>query len=212
MFPGPTLQAAITRVLEGALNSALALDPAGRQALLEAVSGTLQFRITVPVAITLTLQKSGDRILVGSHSAESPVLDISGPPLAFAALALGDSQVFADQRLAVDGDTGLAHQFQRALDQLNPDWEAALAQRLGDLPAHFLGQRIRNAVTWSRNAAASLQANVEEYLHEETRSLPGHRELTATFADIDDLNLHTERLSARLDRLAAQIDPKPEPL
>ena len=109
------------------------------------------------------------------------------------------------------GDLDLTDPGQRALDQLNPDWEAALAHRIGDLPAHFLGQRIRRAVIWSRNATASLQANVEEYLHEETRSLPGHRELAATFADIDDLNLHTERLSARLDRLVSHINPEPEP-
>lgn len=212
MLPGPSLQTAIARVLESALNTALALDPAGRKALLDAVVGTLQFRITVPVAVTLTLQKSGERITVDSHPAESPVLDISGPPLAFAALALGDSQVFADNRLDVDGDTALAHQFQRALDQLNPDWEAALARRVGDIPAHFLGQRIRRAAIWSRNATTSLQANLEEYIHEETGSLPGHRELAAAFADIDALNLHSERLSARIDHLRAHINPEPEPL
>ncbi|OEY65660.1 ubiquinone biosynthesis accessory factor UbiJ [Marinobacter sp. X15-166B] len=211
MLPGPTLQAALTGILESALNSALALDPAGRQGLLTAVSGTLQFRITVPVAMTLTLQKSADRLVVGSQPAEQPALEISGPPLAFAALALGDSQVFADQRLAVEGDTALAHQFQRALDQLAPDWEAALAHRIGDLPAHFLGRRIRHAVNWSRNANASLQANVTEYLHEETRSLPGQRELAATFADIDELNLHTERLSARLDQLVSHLNSDSEP-
>lgn len=211
MFPGPTLQAAITRVIESAVNHALALDPAGRQALLNAVTGTLQFRITAPVAITLTLQRSGDHIMVGSHVAENPVLDISGPPLAFVALAQGDSQVFANNRLDVDGDTALAHQFQRALAQLNPDWEAALALRIGDLPAHFLGQRLRKAVSWSRDATASLLANVEEYVHEETRSLPGRRELAATFADIDQLSLHCERLSARVDQLVAHINSEPEP-
>jgi ubiquinone biosynthesis protein UbiJ len=44
---------------------------------------------------------------------------------------------------------------------------------------------------------------VEEYIHEESRTLPGRRELEATFQDIDELNLRTERLEARLNQLAA---------
>ena len=118
-----------------------------------------------------------------------------------AALALGDDRVFSDGRLQVHGDTGLAHQLQRALDQLKPDWEAAMARYTGDVPAHFIGQRIRGAVKWSRSAFQALNANIEEYVHEESRSLPGRRELEATFADIDALSLRTERLAARLEQL-----------
>jgi len=46
-----------------------------------------------------------------------------------------------------------------------------------------------------------MNANLEEYLHEESRALPGRRELEATFQDIDQLNLRTERLEARLTQL-----------
>ncbi|MCK5888268.1 MAG: SCP2 sterol-binding domain-containing protein [Alcanivorax sp.] len=123
---------------------------------------------------------------------------ITGRPVAFAALALGDDRVFADERLTVEGDTALAHQLQRALNQLQPDWEAAMANHLGDVPAHFIGKRIRQAVKWSRQAFSTMNANVEEYVHEETRTLPGRRELEATFQDIDELSLRTERLEARL--------------
>lgn len=114
---------------------------------------------------------------------------------------MGDDRVFADERLLVDGNTALAHQLQRALSQLEPDWEAAMARYLGDVPAHFLGKSIRNAVHWSRNAVSTMNSNVEEYLHEESRALPGRRELEATFQDIDELSLRTERLEARLNQL-----------
>ena len=78
-----------------------------------------------------------------------------------------------------------------------------MARHIGDVPAHFLGQRIRNAVKWSRQAASTMNANAEEYIHEESRTLPGRRELEATFQDIDELNLRTERLEARLNQLTA---------
>lgn len=201
MFPGPTLLSAVTAIVEGALNRALELDPAGQQALLGALQGPVQFSITAPLPLSYTLSRVGERVQVSSQPAEAPALEISGKPIAFAALATGDDRIFSDGRLAVAGDTALAHQLQRALNQLDPDWEAAMAAHLGDVPAHFLGKRVRSAVKWSRQAFHSLNANIEEYVHEESRVLPGRRELEATFEDIDDLNLRTERLEARLNQI-----------
>ncbi len=201
MFPGPTLRSALSGALEAALNRALALDPAGRKALLAALAGPVQFEVGASRSLTLTLQRLDDRVRVGSEPSEDAALVLKGSALAFAALALGDRNVFAEGRIAVSGDTALAHQFQRALEQLDPDWEAALAARIGDLPAHFLGQRLREALAWRRQAADRLTRNLEEYIHEESRQLPGRRELEATFADIDDLALRVERLEARLAHL-----------
>ncbi|WP_323751648.1 ubiquinone biosynthesis accessory factor UbiJ [Marinobacter sp.] len=201
MFPGPTLLSAASAIVETALNRALALDPSGRDALLKALAGPVQFNITAPLATSWTLGRVGEQVQVRSQPDDEAALSISGKPVAFAALALGDDRVFADERLKVIGDTALAHQLQRALDQLEPDWEAAMARHIGDLPAHLLGKSLRNAVHWSRNAFNTMNANVEEYLHEESRALPGRRELEATFQDIDELNLRTERLEARLNQL-----------
>ncbi|PXX93517.1 hypothetical protein DIT71_01565 [Marinobacter vulgaris] len=208
MFPGPTLMSAVTAIVESALNRALELDPAGKGALMSALTGPVQFSLET-VGLTLVLQQAGDRVQVTSQPVESPALILSGRPMAFAALATGDDQVFKEGRIQVTGDTALAHQFQRAIDQLNPDWEAAMAAYIGDVPAHFIGQRVRGAVRWSRRAFASLNDNLEEYIHEESQSLPGRRELEATFTDIDRLHLQTERLEARIARLenTDQQDP-----
>lgn len=201
MLPGPTLRAALTGVVETALNRALALDPGGRRTLLAALGDIIQLRINGPGRHCLTFQRSGELIRVGSEPVDDPILELTGTPLAFAALALGDTTLFREGRITIQGDTAQAHQFQRALAQLDPDWEAALAEAIGDIPAHFIGQRLRGAVNWSRQASSSLSANLEEYIHEESRQLPGRRELEATFADIDKLQLQTERLAARIDRL-----------
>ncbi|QSP95136.1 SCP2 sterol-binding domain-containing protein [Marinobacter salinisoli] len=206
MFPGPTLLSAVSAIVEGALNQTLELDPAGRAALLDALTGPVNIQVSAPVPLTYCLSRTGERVSVSSQPAEQPALSISGKPIAFTALAIGDDKVFSDGRLTVSGDMGLAHQVQRALHQLNPDWEAAMARYLGDVPAHLIGKRIRQAVAWSRNAFAMLNANIEEYIHEESRSLPGRRELEATFEDIDQLHLRTERLEARLNQLDHQAD------
>ena len=168
---------------------------------MSALTGPIQFNITGPLALTYTLNRAGDRIRVGSQPADQPALEITGKPMAFATLATGDDRILATGRLEITGDTALAHQFQRALSQLDPDWEAAMARHLGDVPAHFLGQRVRGAIRWSRQAFQSLNANIEEYVHEESRSLPGRRELEATFEDIDQISLRAARLEARLNLL-----------
>ncbi|MEX2476402.1 SCP2 domain-containing protein [Marinobacter sp.] len=209
MFPGPTLLSAMTAVVEGALNRALELDPAGRKALLGALTGPVQFTLTAPLHLTFTLIQNHDRVCVSSQPAETAALELTGKPMAFAALAGGDDQVFQQGRIDVTGDAALAHQFQRALNQLDPDWEAALATHLGDVPAHFIGQRIRGAVKWSRQAFSVLNANIEEYVHEESRTLPGRRELEATFEDIDQLSLQTDRLEARLSLLERPTNAEP---
>lgn len=207
MFPGPTLRAAVTGAIESAVNRALELDPAGREALLEALAGSIQFRVSGPGIHHLTLQRQGEQVRVGSEPLPDAALEISGPPLAFAALAAGDESVFSQGQVTVTGDMATAHQFQRALARLRPDWEAALARRIGDVPAHFIGQRVREAVNWTRRASASLGADLEEYIHEESTHLPGRRELEATFSDIDQLSLRTERLEARVQRLQDQANP-----
>jgi len=206
MFPGPTLMSAVTAVIERGLNRALELDPAGRQALMKALTGPVQFTVDAPLALTLSLVPADNRIQVAGQPQETPALELRGRAMAFAALATGDNQVFSEGRIGVTGDMALAHQFQRAIDQLDPDWEAAMADYIGDVPAHFLGQRLRGAVKWSRQAFQSLNANVEEYIHEESRSLPGRRELEATFEDIDQLSLRVERLDARIRQIEPAAD------
>ena len=210
MFPGPTLQAALTQVIETALNQALALDPAGRDALLAALGTAVRFEFS-GLNLGLTLSSAGERVQVASQDTGLPLsFALQGPPLAYLALAMGDTGVFKQGRLHVQGDTGQAHDFQRALQQLNPDWEAALARRIGDIPAHLIGQRLRSAGHWSRHAFTSLNSNVEEYIHEESRSLPGRHEVEARFQDIDALSLRSDRLQARIQRLEHLSNHQPD--
>ncbi|HET8849789.1 MAG TPA: hypothetical protein VFM78_07880, partial [Marinobacter sp.] len=78
MFPGPTLLAAVGATVEAALNRTLALDPAGRQALMTALTGPVEFRVTAPVAMSWTLIRIGDRVQVHSQPDPGPALVIAG--------------------------------------------------------------------------------------------------------------------------------------
>lgn len=197
MFTGSTLAG----IVQTGLNQALQLDPAGRGALLRALTRPVCLKLTTPAPLALTLSSDDSFVQVDSQAREQAQTTIIGGPVALAALALGDQQVLTDGRLVVEGSAEQAQQLQQSLHQLSPDWEAAMASHLGDVPAHFLGKRIRNSVSWSRQAMASLTADLEEYIHEESQSLPGRRELSARAQAIDDLNQRTGKLAARLTEL-----------
>ncbi len=211
MFPGPTLLAAATAIVETGLNQALELDPAGRQELLAVLEHPVQLTITTPGSLFCSLSRNGERIRVSSQPEAEPALTLAGKPLAFAALATGDDRVFSDDRLRITGDGALAVRLQQALKRLNPDWEAAMARHMGDVPAHFLGQRIRRALAWGRQAFDTMNANIEEYVHEESRVLPGRHELAASFRDIDDISRQVKQLEARLQQIEdAGLTNQPE--
>lgn len=204
MRPGPTALAAVSGAVERALNRALAMDPAGRQALLPALDQPVRVALTAPVEFALTLSRHDDRVRATSQDDAPPALTLSGRPFGLLAFVFGDARALIDGRITVDGDADRARQLQQALTRLDPDWEGALAEHLGDLPAHFLGRRVRQALTWARQAAGAMTANVEEYLHEESRALPGRRELQAGFDDITALTDRVDRLRERIDTLASR--------
>ena len=194
---------ALASIVQNGLNRALKLDPAGRRTLLGCLTEPVQLQLTTPVAVTLTLSNDDPFVQVINRANENAAVIIRGGPIALAALALGDAQVLNDGRLAVTGQPEKAAQLQQALNQLDPDWEAAMADHLGDVPAHFLGKRLRNAVQWSRQAMTSFTADLEEYIHEEAGTLPGRRELAARTKAIEALQQRTATLDAKLTKLAS---------
>ncbi|KXS54459.1 MAG: hypothetical protein AWU57_1154 [Marinobacter sp. T13-3] len=191
----------LAAILQTGLNRALALDPAGRAALMQSLAQPVCIRLTTPVEAVVTLSVDEPLVRVRNEANEAATVALSGGPIALTALALGDPQVMSEGRLTVEGDQDQARQLLQALAQLNPDWEAAMARHLGDVPAHLLGKALRNGVQWSRQAMASVTANLEEYIHEETRTLPGRRELAARTQAIADLEQRTNALDAKLTAL-----------
>ncbi|WP_097459006.1 ubiquinone biosynthesis accessory factor UbiJ [Mangrovitalea sediminis] len=208
MGPGPTLRATFSSVVETVLNQVLRLDSAGSQALLAQLDRAVTVRLDPP-GWDISVSARGERIGVSTEPAEDAALELAGSPLAFAALLTGEQSVFHDGRLRVTGDVALAQGLQTSVMALDLDWEGELARHLGDLPAHFIGQRVRHALRWTRQAQASLTANLEEYLQEESQALPARLEADAQFEDIDTLRLAVDRIAARIDAVKTRVFPIP---
>ena len=198
---GGTLLDQATTMVASALNRALEADPAARDILLEELAAPVAVTL-VPFGATLTLARSGDRLAL-RQGPPGPGTDthITATPLALLALVGGDTSGLDQGLIGVEGDSERVRHLAQRLHELAPDWEAFLARTLGDVPAHVIARRLRDALRWSQQARASVHANIEDYLHEESGLVPGRHETQARFSDIHELESRVNALESRLDAL-----------
>ena len=77
------------------------------------------------------------------------------------------------------------------------------------MPARRLGNFARQSLDWLKGAKRSIGENIAEYLTEESRDLVNRTELEEFLRGVDDLREGTDRLEARLQRVASRAAGKP---
>lgn len=100
--------------------------------------------------------------------------------------------------LDIEGDPMLAQQFSKLFVELDIDWQEQLAQRLGDVPAHFISQAFLRGKQWLQQALADQQAWVRDVLNEEKRVL-------VSTSEFEEFKLHLQQLRAKLDRIERDV-------
>src|SRR5699024_12660925 len=84
------------------------------------------------------------------------------------------------------------------------DWGGLLSPVLRSEIAQQIAHTGRQLFGWLRNAGTRLLAQSSDYLRHETQLLPSKRALTGFACDVEELELATERLAARVEQLAAK--------
>lgn len=130
-----------------------------------------------------------------------------GTPLGLLAVLQGDRTPLEQERVVIEGDTAQVQLLRQALQSLDLDWEASLAGQIGDVPAHFIGRRVRGTLAWLQRTHRRLFTQVEAYLQEEAGSLPPRGEVEAFWEEVDETRLQVDRLEARLQRLEPRKSP-----
>ena len=203
----PSLITAASAAAETLVNRVLQLDPSAQAKISELEGGVIKLKI-MPFGLSVTIQACNARLIVSGNDEKFIDSDIDasieGSPLALSRLILDKSQSILTRSndIKLFGNEEKAHQFQLLLSELDIDWESALADIIGDIPAHFIGQRLRNSMQWGKQSQQSLIANIEEHLHEESKLLPNRFELEEQFERINELSLSTNKLKNRLEKLA----------
>lgn len=197
----PTLHTAALATLETAINGALRLDTSTTRALGELEGRVFRVELQGTGADIYLLPDEQGMQLRGYY--DGPVdTHVIGSPADFVELISAEdaASTLINGGISLSGESGPLLQLQAILHRLELDWESALAELIGDVPAHQVGRLVRGGARWGKQAIQSLNRQVEEFVHEEARLLPPASELQDHYESIAQLGLAVDRLEARVEK------------
>ncbi len=195
------INATLLTLAEESLNGLLARDPVTLARLGELAGREIRVECSSPDwHLYLLPHNRGIDLL--AESAGEPDACLHGSALNLIRLPLAGNQVLFGHGVTIEGDSGLVHRLQQILADSHVDWEAWLADLIGDTAAHPLANLLRSAGHQLRYGSSSLIHSLEEYLHEEARLLPTRVEIEIWQDEVDELRDATDRLAARVDSLS----------
>lgn len=202
----PMLHTAALAALEAALNQALSLAPASRQDLNSLEDNIFALHCTSPT-LSVFLHIDSDMVRLSGVYEGAVTTSVTGDVSDFTELASADdpTATLINGNLELDGDSAPLIELQKILSTLDMDWEAPLVDTLGDVAGHQLAQLLRHAFSWGKQASASINRQLSEFIHEEARLCPPRLELEDFYSDVNTLVQRVDRLQSRTDRLLQRL-------
>ena len=206
----PLFESELAGLIEIALNRAIRLDPSIDKKL-STLSGKL-------IAVTLSdwestlyyhFQKTS--IVVLTDTEREVDVQMTGTSWDF--FQLGTDFILEQSsglgKVRFEGDIQTGQAFQKFFQELDIDWEEALADILGDVLAHRAAQLIKQAGSFLTELFKETSQNAAEYAQEELRVTPSKIEMENFIEDVADLRADAERLAARFERLKQKLEGDP---
>lgn len=162
------------------------------------------------LSIVLLLDAERVRLCAGpaQRLAIKPDARIAGKATDLLALLTGDpdQRPLANPALQISGATELIQDLFRAMQALDLRWEDYLAPVIGDTLTEQSSQLHRQSSDWLRDSRQRINRNIEDYLKEETRSVPHEQAVAAFQDDLDSLKLQIDRAAAKAHLLRTRMD------
>jgi ubiquinone biosynthesis accessory factor UbiJ len=195
--------------IERTLNALLARDPAAPARLARLSGNRLLLRLARPeLSLAIHFHPAGLDLLRqdDTDDAFDAIVELNAETLG--ELLGGESieRLMFQGKLSVRGQVHLLEATRDLLLDLDLDWEGELALWLGDVPAHSLAEGVRRAARWGRRAQGEMRRDIAEYVFEEAKLLPGRHQLDNLRDHLTELEVTTDRLAARLNRLQRQLE------
>lgn len=188
--------------VEKMINSALAYDPATQRELAALAGKVLVINSTVP-PLKIAIEPATAGLILHPFWNDEADTTLQGSLVAIIRLALSrdEQNSFAGTGVEVTGDTDLLRQCNQLLRNLDVDWEALLAKLVGDVPAHIVGEAVRNSNDLQAKTTSRVKSAVAELAQEELKLNPSAPEFDSFKEQIRLLSANTDRLLARLSRI-----------
>ena len=193
------------RALEHALNRAVALDDETRTRLTALNGRRVDVHLRGP-ELRLSICVVDGALRVGPpEDADAPTLRVAATPGSLLAMAMrrGDDGV-APGTVEIAGDADLARRLEKLAHNYTPDFEEAFAQTFGDVLGVPLAQAMQRALAHVRESGRHAATDVADWLREESRLTIAPAEMDDFLDAVDALRERSERLQARITRLAAR--------
>jgi ubiquinone biosynthesis protein UbiJ len=205
--PIKAVQTSALMAVETAINKALEYDPATQKAIGTLAGKVLAVECSLPPLTLYVIHSEQDISLMGLYEGEADTT-LRGTALSLAALAVDgkDRVSFFDTGVEVRGDHYLLRQIKKILKNLDVDWEAALSQLIGDVPAHLIGESLRTSNQWKKDATERASAAAAEFSQEEARLTPSRNEADQFNSEVKHLANDVDRLAARMNKLKVTLD------
>ena len=189
------------RPIAAALNRQIA-SRAQARALCARLDGRLVVLRVRDTALSAAFLLKDSGISMSAAVDGEPDVIITGSLLALMRLAAtGDEELMRSGVIDLAGDGETAASFRQLLRYARPDPEEELSRLVGDVAAHGIGEVIRGIGNWGRQSGAVIRQNIGEYLQEESRLLPGRRDIHRFREAVETLRDDVERLEARIRHL-----------
>ena len=196
------LQSAALEGVEKMINAALVFDPSTLRQLASLQGKILLIESSTP-SLRIAIEVGSSGLLLHNGWQDSADVHISGSLISILNMGInaGEMRSFSGTGVNVTGNLEVLRQLNLTMAGLDIDWEAALAELVGDVPAHILSDAMRKTANVRTDTLQRAKSAVVEVSQEELRLSPSKNEYDEFVLSVRHLATDTERLSARVNRL-----------
>ena len=171
-----------------------------RPRLLPFSGKTVSFDFSLFKANIIILE-DGSLALAGDSEGEaaSPEANIHASPSLLLRMMAGDE--VAKMQIKVEGDTHLATEFSKVLQNMRWDIEEDLSKVVGDITANKIGSTTKKILSTAKQQTIDTVEMLSEYWQEEKNILAKKRHVEQFNADVDTLKSDVARAEKRLQKL-----------
>ncbi|MGB1402324.1 MAG: ubiquinone biosynthesis accessory factor UbiJ [Porticoccaceae bacterium] len=203
------LHSAALEGVEKIINAALMHDPSSAQKLASMAGRIVLIDSTMP-ALCIALELTPNGVMLHHNWQDKADICISGTLVSIAAMAIQSEQAvsLSGSGVNVSGNLDMLRQLNHIMADLDIDWEAALAQLIGDVPAHMVANSVRKSASFRADMYNRAQSAVVEVSQEELRLTPSRHEYQQFAQSVRNLATDTDRLLARANKIGLLIQQR----
>ncbi len=181
--------------LEILVNSAISYDERSMRTLRNLSGSTLGIRCEAP-SLDIFIEFVEERLILSTYSDVAPDVELSGSLMSFLSAFSNTDELksLSGTGITASGDTKLLKKLNSLANNLEIDWEAALEDVIGGIPAHLFGSAIRRTVRDISEVRQRATEGVVEIAQEELR-------LTPSMVEFDHFSMEVRLLSSDVERL-----------